>query len=144
RPIPHISFVWYENVDYLRKRYEALQKCHLFSGMQYSEDPDELNDWIPLIMKGRSKSERVAATKMDLGTDVNFGTLTRCMFNRLKNLENVKLCFNHEVVTLKQDKNGYWHVKVKDIATHKTREVVTTFVFIGAGGGSLPLLLKSH
>lgn len=42
RAIPHISFVWDENVDYLRKRYEALQTCHLFKGMQYSEDPDEL------------------------------------------------------------------------------------------------------
>src|SRR3954463_4133128 len=84
RAIPHISFVWDENVDYLRKRYEALQKCHLFKGMQYSEDPDELGEWMPLIMEGRSKSQRVAATKMDIGTDVNFGSLTRCMFNRLK------------------------------------------------------------
>ena len=30
-PIPHMSFVWGEkNVDYLRKRYDALQQCHLF------------------------------------------------------------------------------------------------------------------
>src|SRR3954463_290073 len=84
RAIPHISFVWDENVDYLRKRYEALQKCHLFKEMQYSEDPDELGEWMPLIMEGRSKTQRVAATKMDIGTDVNFGSLTRCMFNRLK------------------------------------------------------------
>jgi malate dehydrogenase (quinone) len=145
RSIPHLSFVWGdENVTYLHKRYKALTECHLFKEMKYSEDFDELKEWMPLIMDGRNREQSLAATKMDAGTDVNFGTLTRCMFNRLRSLENVKLYFNHEVVTLKQDKNGYWHVKVQDMSTHKTREVVTTFVFIGAGGGSLPLLLKSH
>ncbi|HEY6976467.1 MAG TPA: malate:quinone oxidoreductase [Chitinophagaceae bacterium] len=143
RAIPHISFVWDEDVDYLRKRYEALQKCHLFKGMQYSEDPHELGEWMPLIMEGRSKSQRVAATKMDIGTDVNFGSLTRCMFNHLKESKNVGLHFNHEVRSLENDANGYWHVKVKDTSTGKKRWLSTRFVFIGAGGGSLPLLLKS-
>src|SRR6476620_4420542 len=35
RAIPHLSFVWDENVEYLRKRYEALKHCHLFKEMQY-------------------------------------------------------------------------------------------------------------
>lgn len=144
RSIPHLSFVWGEkNVDYLHKRYEALQQCHLFKEMEYSEDFNTLKEWMPLIMENRDKEQRVAATRMDLGTDVNFGALTRCMFNRLKNLENVSMHFNHEVKTLKQDEHGYWHIKVKDTATGKKREVVSCFVFIGAGGGSLPLLLKS-
>lgn len=145
RSIPHLSFVWGDdNVTYLHKRYEALTQCHLFKEMKYSENFDELKEWMPLMMEGRNREQKIAATKMDLGTDVNFGSLTRCMFNRLKNLENITLHFNHDVKTLKQDKNGYWHVKVKDVAMYKTREVITTFVFIGAGGGSLPLLLKSR
>src|ERR1051326_2264627 len=38
RRIPHMSFVWGdENVQYLRKRYQALHSCHLFKEMQYSE-----------------------------------------------------------------------------------------------------------
>src|SRR5215217_2002993 len=46
KSIPHMSFVWgEENVDYLRKRYEALTSCHLFDGMEYSEDYDELSEW---------------------------------------------------------------------------------------------------
>ena len=38
-PTPHMSFVWGEsNVEYLRKRYEALKDHPLFAGMEYSED----------------------------------------------------------------------------------------------------------
>src|SRR4051812_47814039 len=34
RSIPHISFVWGDdNIKFLRKRYDALQKCHLFKAM---------------------------------------------------------------------------------------------------------------
>src|SRR4051812_35537830 len=74
RPVPHLSFVWGEkNVHYLSKRYEALQECHLFRGMQYSEDRATISKWIPLVMEGRDAAQPVAATKMDLGTDVNFG-----------------------------------------------------------------------
>src|SRR3954471_4186278 len=82
RPVPHLSFVWGEkNVHYLSKRYLALQRCHLFRGMQYSEDPSTIDRWIPLVMEGRTPGQPVAATKMDLGTDVNFGSLTRCMLD---------------------------------------------------------------
>lgn len=85
RNIPHMSFVWgKKNVEYLKKRYDALTQCDLFSDMQYTEDTELVKNWAPLIMDGRKKSEKVAATKMDLGTDVNFGTLTRDMFNNLK------------------------------------------------------------
>src|SRR5215218_2400362 len=94
--IPHMSFVWGEkNVDYLRKRYEALQQCHLFEGMQFSTNAQEIAGWIPLVMQGRTLNEPVAATKMDLGTDVNFGSLTRSMFDCLKKREGVQLHFDH-------------------------------------------------
>lgn len=139
-----MSFVWGDaNVDYLKKRYQALQTCHLFKGMQYSEDPQQLSEWMPLIMDGRNPSEKVAATRMDLGTDVNFGSLTRCMFNQLKKMDGVTMHFNHEVRDLEQQEEGSWEVKVKDLETGKKRTVRTKFIFIGAGGGSLPLLEKS-
>jgi len=142
-PIPHMSFVWGDkNVQFLRKRYDKLMDCHLFQGMQYSEDPQEIAQWAPLVMEGREQGIPVAATKMDLGTDVNFGALTRCMFDCLKNSEGVQIHFNHEVVSL-QKRNDLWHIRVKDGASGKKRNVKARFVFIGAGGGSLPLLLKS-
>ncbi|RBQ02765.1 malate:quinone oxidoreductase [Pedobacter miscanthi] len=144
RNIPHMSFVWgKKNVDYLKKRYDALTQCDLFSDMQYTEDAELVKNWAPLIMDGRKKNEKVAATKMDLGTDVNFGTLTRDMFNNLKEQSNVSMYFNHEIRDLKKNKDGNWIVKVKDLKSGDKRKRVAKFVFIGAGGGSLPLLEKS-
>jgi malate dehydrogenase (quinone) len=143
KPIPHMSFVWGEkNVSYLRKRYEAMQTCHLFEGMQYSEDHDLIREWVPLVMEGRKGDESVAATKMDLGTDVNFGTLTRNLFAALGAMENVNIHFKHGVTNLKK-KNNKWNVKVLHEVNNDLHTLVAPFVFIGAGGGSLPLLLKS-
>ena len=139
--IPHISFVWgEENVDFLHKRYEALQKYHLFKGMQYAEDPNTLTKWMPLVMEGRAAGGPVAATCMELGTDVNFGALTRSMFNRLQQLPSVSLFFNADVRNLDQQDDGTWTVKIKDLETGKRSKVQTRFIFIGAGGGSLTLL----
>lgn len=143
KSIPHISFVWGEkNVEFLKERYSKLQESLLFQGMSYSEDPKQLKEWMPLVMDQRDPAEKVAATRMTLGTDVNFGALTRMMFNHLQKKENVNMHFHHEVKKLKQ-KNGLWEVKVKDEATGDKRVVKAKFVFIGAGGGSLPLLEKS-
>jgi malate dehydrogenase (quinone) len=36
-----------------------------------------------LVMEGRSETDRVAATSMTIGTDVNFGELTRNIFTYL-------------------------------------------------------------
>jgi malate dehydrogenase (quinone) len=144
RRIPHMSFVWGDkNVEYLRKRYEALTSCHLFKGMEYSEDAGTLKQWIPLVMEGRNPRDKVAATKMEIGTDVNFGSLTRCMFQYVTKTKSVNTHFNHEVRRLQQQRTGDWKITVRDLATSETRVVFAKFVFIGAGGGALPLLLKS-
>ncbi|MBC5772701.1 malate:quinone oxidoreductase [Pontibacter sp. KCTC 32443] len=144
KSIPHISFVWGDNnVEFLRKRYEALTRCHLFKGMQYSESPMQLKEWMPLVMEGRNPNEKVAATRMEIGTDVNFGALTRCMLDELQERGNVNLHFGHEVRKLRKTSTGYWRLKVKDLKTGNKRKIFSKFVFIGAGGGSLPLLLKS-
>lgn len=142
--IPHMSFVWGKNnVHYLRKRYEALRQYHLFKEMEYTEDQQVLKNWIPLIMEGRNKSEPVAATRMAIGTDVNFGALTRDSFDHLHDQAGVNLHFNQEVKKLRQEADGRWYVKVKDLASGEKRKLRAKFVFIGAGGGSLPLLMKS-
>jgi malate dehydrogenase (quinone) len=142
--IPHMSFVWgEESVHYLRKRYEALQQCHLFEGMQYSEDYHQLKNWMPLVMEGRDPKSKIAATYMGIGTDVNFGALTRCMFDRLKSMPGVTLSFNTQVKDLQHQDDGTWRVKIKDRTTGEKTKIRTKFVFIGAGGGSLRLLEKS-
>ena len=145
KSVPHMSFVWGdENVEYLKKRYEALQKFHLFEAMQYSEDVNQIKTWAPLVMESRTSEDKIAATTMKYGTDVNFGALTRCMFKYLESLEGVTTHFHHEVYDLKKRDDGKWRIKVKDIATGEKKKIYTPFVFIGAGGGSLLLLEKAN
>ena len=142
--IPHMSFVWgHENVEFLRKRHAALTQSALFKGMVFSEDRAELQDWIPLVMDGRDPAQPVAATRMDLGTDVNFGSLTRGMFTLLQEKPGVTFHFHHEVEKLRHKFDGTWGVQAENLQTGQEMKVRAKFVFIGAGGGSLPLLEKS-
>ena len=142
-PIPHMSLVEGEkNVRFLKKRHEALSTNPLFQGMEYSEDPAKLKEWIPLIMEGRSVDEPIAATKIDSGTDVNFGALTNMMFDHLKK-KDVEINYKHSVLDIKRTSDGSWAVKVKDLNSGKVETHITKFVFIGAGGGSLHLLQKT-
>ncbi len=144
KSIPHISFVWGDkNIEYLKKRFEALQPNQLFKEMLFSTDFSKLKEWMPLVMEGRNESEPFAATFMSLGTDVNFGELTRSMFNHLTQLDGVTMHFNQEVQKIKQREDKTWSLKITDLATGQKRKVTTNFVFIGAGGGSLPLLEKA-
>lgn len=144
RKVPHMSFVWGpENVNYLKKRQQALVKHHFFKGMEYSEDPAQLQKWIPLVMEGRDKDEKVSATFMDIGTDVNFGSLTDSLIEQLKQKQGVNLHLNHDVKNLKRNNDGSWLVTVKDKTTGQKRTLNARFVFVGAGGGALHLLQKS-
>lgn len=142
-PIPHMSLVLGEkNVAFLKKRFEVLSNHPMFQGMEFSDDPDQLKEWIPLIMEGRTSEEPIAATKIDSGTDVNFGALTRMLFDHLKS-KDVEINYNHSVEDFKHRSDGSWEVKVQDIANGTIENHLAKFVFIGGGGGSLPLLQKT-
>ena len=142
--IPHISFVWGdENVEYLTKRFKVLQANPLFEEMQFSTDFTELKKWMPLVMEGRKESGKVAGTTMAIGTDVNFGELTRNMFSHLTKMEGVNMYFHHEVKKLRQREDKSWRIKINNLTDRSVRKAYTKFVFIGAGGGSLPLLEKA-
>lgn len=141
-PIPHMSMVeGAENVTFLKKRLEALSANPLFKGMEFSEDPEQLKQWIPLIMEGRTSPEPIAATKIDSGTDVNFGALTRILFDHLKQLD-VEINYGHGVEDLKRVDGG-WEIKVKNDQDNRIEHHTAKFIFIGGGGGSLPLLQKT-
>ncbi len=141
---PHRSFVWGEkNVAFLRKRFELMSNHHLFSGMEYSENHEQIKEWMPLIMNGRNADEPVAATNMPRGSDVDFGSLARHMMEHLQGQENFELLLNHNVEDLKKSSQDGWSVSVKDRDTGTETRIRSKFVFLGAGGGALPLLQKS-
>jgi len=144
RKVPHMSAVFGEkDVKFLKTRYETLTKETLFKGMEYTEDRAVLEKWVPLMMEGREGNEPMAATRMEIGTDVNFGALTRDLIAHLSKKDNIKLSLNQEVKDIEREDDGRWEVEIKDLKTGEKREVKAKFVFIGAGGHSLLLLEKS-
>ena len=141
--IPHMSFVsGAPAVDFLRRRVAAMKVSPLFASMQYSEDPAKVREWIPLMMQSRDASEPVAATRSEEGTDLNFGALTRLLLASLEQ-QGSGVYLRHRVTGLTQLPDTRWYVGVENLATKKRTRITARFVFLGAGGGALPLLQAS-
>jgi malate dehydrogenase (quinone) len=139
---PHMTFVrGAKNVDYLRRRHTALAAHPLFRDLEFSTNRDEIGRWTPLLTAGRD-DEPIAATRSVAGTDVDFGNLTRQLVDGLVR-GGAELQLQHEVRSLKRTKDGRWRLRLKDRswnARPRTSTVTARFVFVGAGGGALPLL----
>lgn len=144
-PTPHMSFVWGDaNIEYLKKRHAALTKNPLFYGMQFSQDQAQIKAWAPLLIEGRDPAQKVAATYMPLGTDVNYGVVTNQLMQSLQKSPNFTLKLQHEVRALRQNADKTWNVTVADLAAGaKERTVKAKFVFVGAGGAALKMLQAS-
>ncbi|MEE2826211.1 MAG: malate dehydrogenase (quinone) [Planctomycetota bacterium] len=141
-PVPHIAFVYgQEQVDFLRSRFKGMSQHHFFESMVYTEDRETIADWAPLLLSGR-ESIPIAATKMDRGTDVNFGAIARQLVQWLGDQPNCNFACQHRVTNLSKTKHG-WDVEIRDLQEQRSFTQSAKFVFIGAGGGSLPLLQKS-
>jgi malate dehydrogenase (quinone) len=142
-PVPHMSFVWgAENVSFLTKRFKAMAAHHCYHGMEYSDNRQQIAEWTPLVMEGRTDDEPVAATRIVTGTDVAYGSLTNHLVDHLSGTSGFSVHFRNRVTSLSREA-GRWRVEVEDENSGVRRSVTTKFVFIGAGGGSLPLLQKS-
>ncbi|MBG6083595.1 malate dehydrogenase (quinone) [Zhihengliuella flava] len=138
-PLPHMSFViGDEHSAYLKTRYEALRSQPLFADIEHTEDLSTIDAWAPLVAEGRDESQRVAASRITSGTDVDFGSLTRQLTQYLASA-GVELHFGHKVVSLSRD-GARWNIDVKNNATGEKSRVSAKFVFVGAGGGALALL----
>ncbi|WP_035446609.1 malate dehydrogenase (quinone) [Asaia prunellae] len=144
RTCPHVSFVrGEENVAFLRARYEAMARHHCFDTMSYTEDPHVIAEWAPLMMARRKPGEHLAATRVTAGTDVDFGTLTRLLFSRLRQEKGVSIHYRHKVTALTRESGGRWRVTVQNTETGETKNVSAGFVFVGAGGAALDLLKRA-
>ncbi|ENX21494.1 malate dehydrogenase (quinone) [Acinetobacter vivianii] len=139
-PVPHIAFVWGDNVNFMEKRYAAMVQHPLFAGMKLSEDKAEIQQWAPLVMDGRDPQQKVAATRMDVGSDVNYGAITKQLIGNLEKSPNFKLSTSTEVTGISKNDDNTWSVAFKDVKSGKVDHVKTRFVFIGAGGAAIKLL----
>ncbi|RUQ22790.1 malate:quinone oxidoreductase [Kocuria sp. HSID16901] len=142
--VPHMSLVFgQDHSDYLAKRYKALNSQKLFERMQFTRDPEKIAEWAPLTMKGRSDDQPIAANYSPEGTDVDFGNLTRQMISHLE-AEGADVRFGYQVDDLRQESDGSWSLMARNrLNTEDNVLVRAKFVFLGAGGGALPLLQKS-
>ncbi|MBL7004049.1 MAG: malate dehydrogenase (quinone) [Gammaproteobacteria bacterium] len=144
-PIPHVSVVWGEdNINFLKKRHEQLIEHPMFAAMEFSEDIEELKTWFPLIMEGRDPNQKVAATRVAYGTDVNFAAVGDGMIKHLQTLDQFDLQLNTSVEDLNQNDNGRWTVNTKNTKNGSIQNYDAGFVFIGAGGAALQLLQKAQ
>ena len=141
---PHMSFVWGDdNIRFLKKRYDALQASPLFRPMQYSEDQEQIRKWVPLMMEGRDPKQKIAATWTPIGTDVNFGEITRQYVAFLQTRPNFSLKLSSEVQDITRNDDGSWHVEYKNLKDGTESATDAKFLFVGAGGAALPLLQKA-
>lgn len=141
--VPHYSLVWgEEDVAALAQRQQRMAALPQFAGMAFSRDPGALGDWLPLVVEGRAAGEVMAATRYGRGTDVDFGALTKSMVNWLQRQPGVELRLDHALRRLERGADGLWRLDV-DHGGKKVR-VHSPFVFLGAGGGTLPLLQRTE
>lgn len=137
----HCTLVAEDSIGMLRLRFEEMSKHHFFGNMSFSESREEIQSWIPYTMEQRSETERMAATKIEGGTDVNFQAVTEDMVRYLGH-HQVKLDFNTHVKRVHKSPTGTWLVEAsKDGAPVQYK---ADKLFVGAGGGAFPLLKKSH
>lgn len=142
-PVPHMSFVrGADNVAFLKKRFEALTAHHCYHGMEFSDDKKQIEEWVPLVMEGRDPSEQVAATRMPTGSDVDYGALTRNLLDSLEGKDGFEIHYFNRVQDLHRE-GDLWNLKIREEKTGQHHHIEAKFVFLGAGGGSLPLLQKS-
>ena len=143
-PVPHMSFVrGADNVAFLKKRYAALTTHPCYRGMEFTDDRRTLGEWMPLVMDGRDPSEVVAATRMVTGADVDYGALTRNLMTYLEGLDGFAAHYSHRVRDVAREPGGRWRVEIEDGRSGERRSTTAKFVFLGAGGGALPLLQAS-
>jgi malate dehydrogenase (quinone) len=141
--VPHMTFVTGEHdVAYLKHRYDALKDQPLFAGIEFSDDSRRIAKWAPLLMSGRRSGTPFAATRIEAGTDVDFGSLTRQLFAGAIEA-GAKLRLNHEVRSLKKRPDGTWRIGYRRTVGRAPGTIDARFVFVGAGGWALKLLQKA-
>ena len=138
----HCTIVPEPAIEELKLRFREMSAHHFFEQMRYSEDFDEIKSWIPYTMEERPRHEKMAATVIETGTDVNFGALTQQMAAHAVNEMGVKIEYGTHVKRVHRSPSGTWLIEAEaggSAVQHKA-----DVLFVGAGGGAFPLLKNSH
>lgn len=140
--IPHISFVTgTENISFLKKRFKAMSEYPEFADMEFSSSFNQIKSWAPLITKSRNPLDKVAATRIKRGTDINFEALTREYLTYISKNKNVEISYKTELIDLKKTNKKNWELNVR--SEGRKVSLRTSYVFLGAGGKTINFLQKS-
>ncbi len=141
--VPHVGIGFGErDVEFMRRRHAALLTEPSFAHIEYADDPARIEEWLPLVTRGRDPGQPIAVTHSNHGTDVNFGVLSRLLLEAL-GMAGVDIELGRNVRGLTRKSDHSWSITVEDVNTRETRSVSADFVFVGAGGAAISLLQKS-
>ncbi|KZX75231.1 malate:quinone oxidoreductase [Oleiphilus sp. HI0009] len=141
-PTKHCTLVNEDSINLLHMRYKEMASHHFFDEMKLSEDFDEIQSWIPLTMEGRSRHQKMAATRVDHGTDVNFESITKQLAQHMENEQSADIQYNTHVKRVHKSPSGSWLIECEQNGVAK--QVRADKLFVGAGGGAFPILKASH
>jgi malate dehydrogenase (quinone) len=107
-----------------------MKENFMFESMEFKRNRDKMKEWFPLIADGRGKEEIMAAVRIDRGTEMNFGALTKQLFEILKKEYDTKVMFNCQVKDIDPDGKIDWTVEVEDRLTFEEYYFDAAHVFI--------------
>ncbi|QNM86918.1 malate dehydrogenase (quinone) [Polaribacter pectinis] len=131
-----------ENADYLEDRFNEMKDHFMFDSIEFTKEISKMKEWFPLIANDRTEDEIMAASRINRGTEMNYGVLTEKLFHILKTEFDTPVHCNMEVEDIDPDTDLDWTVEVTNLKTKEKHQLEAEHVFIGAGGGSLLLLQK--
>lgn len=144
RPTPHLDLVFGErDVEYLRRRASTLRADPLFTEMEYTEDPEQIRRWAPLVMDGRAIASPMAATRHRRGTDIDFGALTSALCAVVER-SGGRIVLGCEVRAIGREGSGDRVVSGRLRNGRRLDVHARRHVFVGAGGQTLRLLQKAR
>ena len=138
----HCTLVKSDAIGELKLRYKEMSAHHFFEHMHYSNKHDQIKEWIPYTMENRPASDKVAATMIDYGSDVNFESLTKQLADHLVKDLDVEIAHRTHVRHVHRSPTGRWVIEASQYG--EPIQYKADILFVGAGGGAFPLLKKSH
>lgn len=75
-------------------------------------------------MEGRNPYQKVAATMVKEGTDIDFGEATNALLNTLKNKKDFETHLNQEILTIKEIKSNLWEVSVRNNISKEIKKLL--------------------
>ncbi|XZR52520.1 MAG: malate:quinone oxidoreductase [Candidatus Carsonella ruddii] len=131
---PHVSFFFLKKNIKLKKIFNKIRFYN--KSIKFTNNVFFLNKFFPLLIKKKKIKKNYSITYYKNGFDINYQYLSKKIFIFLTKNKIINLYLLYEIIKIKKIKN-FFLIK---IFKNKYFEIVTDYVFVCAGGSTLPLL----